>query len=403
MIERELELRLCAALVGDDVPDWLDVRRRVAKRSSRPLTTFALVGIAAVLAFGSQALGVGPQLSLFGGGVPAPVKQAFSDHHDGGIDPRTLRLAAATRTQDGRALRLWQARKAAHDGTCALITIAGHSTALACGRATAGTVGMLVETGDTAGRKPGLAFIGGIAPRSTSIIRLAFQDGTKQDVNVRDGAWIAEIPALQRRYGHALVRVDAVGVNGAVTASLRVRAPRRPAHAVGTASIVARLAGRPLAVARSSEGGLCLGFHRADGIGVDFCGKPPLLPAAWLVRIAPPGRLGRLVLLGPATRNATRVVIERSDGSHLDVPVRSGVFAVVLPRPARSRPVRIVEIDAQGHRSALRIGTPAAGVYAPAWHGALYTKISLGRMNRLGYMVGRLIWPDGRITPARPS
>jgi hypothetical protein len=98
------------------------------------------------------------------------------------------------------------------------------------------------------------------------------------------------------------------------------------------------------------------------------------------------------------------VTIEREHAAALQAPIDDGIFAIVLPQTAQHRPLRIVESDAHGGaRVVLEIGTPKTGVYTRAWHGALYTKITLGRMNSSGYTVGRLIWPDGHITPPRQA
>jgi hypothetical protein len=405
-IDRELETRLRAAFVRADEPDWSGVRKPSRGRSPRRMSAFALAGLIAVLAFGSQAFGVGPQLaSLFDSKPPPPVKRAFSGGGFlRGIDKSSISLVAAARTRDGRSLRLWRARKSGGQA-CELITIAGHATAIGCGPARPGTIGVLLETSDI---KPHLiqasAFIAGIAPPGTRRVRLIFEDGTRRDVVTRIGAWLTEIPWAQRRYGHSLVRVQTIDASGAVSHSVPMRPARRPAQPAGRLRVVARLAGRPLKVASARGGGSCLEFKRGDGIGVSSCGKAANHPAGWLVRVAPPGVLGELVLLGRVTKNATQVTIERERAPALEAPIHDGIFAIVLPQTAQHRPLRIVESDAHGGaRVVLNIGTPKAGVYARAWHGALYTKITLGHMNSLGYTVGPLIWPDGHITPRRQA
>jgi hypothetical protein len=405
-IDRELETRLRAAFVRADEPDWSGVWKPSRRRSPRRLSAFALTGLIAVLAFGSQAFGVGPQLaSLFDSKPPPPVKRAFSGGgYVRGIDKSSIRLAAATSTRDGRSLRLWRARKSGGQA-CELITIAGHATAMACGPARPGTIGVMLETSDI---KPHLtqasAFIAGIAPPGTRRVRLIFEDGMQRDVVTRNGAWLTEIPWAQRRYGHSLVRIQTIDATGAVSHSVPMRPARRPAQPAGPLRVVATLAGRPLKVASATGGGSCLEFKRADGIGVSQCGKAANLPAGWLVRVAPSGELGQLVLLGRVTKNADQVTIEREHAAALQAPIHDGIFAIVLPQTAQHRPLRIVESDAHGGaRVVLEIGTPKTGVYTRAWHGALYTKITLGRMNSSGYTVGRLIWPDGRITPPRQA
>ncbi len=405
-IDRELETRLRAAFVRADEPDWPGVTKPSRRRSQRRVSAFALTGLIAVLAFGSQAFGVGPQLaSLFDSKPPPPVKRAFGGWgFVRGIDKSSIRLAAVARARDGRSLRLWRARKS--DGqACELITIAGQATAMACGPVRAGTIGVLLRTSDV---KPHLvhasAFMGGIAPQGTRRVRLIFEDGAQRDAVTRNGAWLTEIPWAQRRYGHSLVRIQTIDASGAVSLSVPMRTARRPAQPVGRLRVVARLAGRPLKVASATGGGSCLEFKRGDGIGVSSCGKAASLPAGWLVRVAPPGRLGQLVLLGRVTKNATLVTIEREHAPALQAPIHGGVFAIVLPQTAEHRPRRIVESNAQGGaRVVLDIGTPKTGVYTRAWHGALYTKVTLGRMNSLGYTVGPLIWPDGHITPKRQT
>lgn len=404
-IDRELETRLRAAFVRPDEPDWSGVRKPPRRGSPRRVAAFALTGLIAVLAFGSQALGVGPQIaSLFDSKPPPPVQRAFGGGFVRGIDQGSIRLAAAVKTRDGRSLRLWRARKSGGQA-CELITIAGHATAMGCGPVRPGTIGVVLQTSDI---KPHLIraswFIGGIAPPGTRRVRLIFEDGTQRDVDTRNGAWLTEIPWAQRRYGHSLVRIQTIDATGAVSHSAPVRPARRPAQPVGPLRVVATLAGRPLKVASATGGGSCLEFKRADGIGVSSCGQAANLPAGWLVRVAAPGELGQLVLLGRVTKNATQVTIERENAEPLQAAIHEGIFAIVLPQTAQHRPLRIVESNAQGGaRVALNIGTPKAGVYTRAWHGALYTKITLGRMNSLGYTVGPLIWPDGHITPKRQT
>jgi hypothetical protein len=333
------------------------------------------------------------------------VKRAFGGgDYMRGIDKSSIRLVAAASTRDGRSLRLWRARKSSGQA-CELITIAGHATAIGCGPVRPGTIGVLLMTSDI---KPHLirasAFMAGIAPPGTRRVRLIFEDGTQRDVVTRNGAWLTEIRWAQRRYGHSLVRIQTLDATGAVSHTVPMRPARRPAQPAGDLRVVATLAGRPLKVASATGGGSCLEFKRADGIGVSSCGKAASLPAGWLVRVAPPGKLGQLVLLGRVTGNATRVTIEREGAPALRAPIHDGIFAIVLPQTAQHRPLRIVESDGQGSaRVALDIGTPKTGVYARAWHGALYTKITLGRMNGFGYVVGPLIWPDGRITPKRQA
>ncbi len=403
-IDRELETRLRAAFVCADEPDWPGVGKPSRRRSPRRVSAFALTGLIAVLAFGSQAFGIGPQLaSLFDSKPPPPVQRAFSGGgFVRGIDKSSIRLVAAASTRDGRSLRLWRARKSGGQA-CELITIAGRATAMACGPARPGTVGVLLETSDI---KPHLihasAFIAGIAPPGTSRVRLTFEDGTQRDVVTRNGAWLTEIPWAQRRYGHSLVRIQTIDATGTVSHSVPLRPARRPAQPAGRLRVVAILAGRPLKVASATGGGSCLEFKRGDGIGVSQCGKAANLPAGWLVRVAQPGKLGQLVLLGRVTKNATQVTIERENAAPLEAPIHDGIFAITLPQTAQHRPLRIVESDGQGAaRAVLDIGTPKTGVYTRAWHGALYTKITLGRMNSFGYTVGPLIWPDGHITPKR--
>ena len=405
-IDRELETRLRAAFVRADELDWPGVTKPSRRRSQRRVSAFALTGLIAVLAFGSQAFGIGPQLaSLFDSKPPPPVKRAFSGWgFVRGIDKSSIRLAAVASARDGRSLRLWRARKS--DGqACELITIAGQATAMACGPVRAGTIGILLRTSDV---KPHLvhasAFMGGIAPQGTRRVRLIFEDGAQRASSRATARGSPRSPGPSGATGIASCASLTIDASGTVSRSVPMRPARRPAQPVGRLRVVATLAGRPLKVASATGGGSCLEFKRGDGIGVSSCGKAASLPAGWLVRVAPPGRLGQLVLLGRVTRNATLVTIEREHAPALRAPIHDGVFAIVLPQTAEHRPLRIVESSAQGGaRVVLDIGTPTTGVYTRAWHGALYTKITLGRMNSLGYTIGPLIWPDGHITPKRQA
>ncbi|MEO9175757.1 MAG: hypothetical protein ABI317_09625 [Gaiellales bacterium] len=78
------------------------------------------------------------------------------------------------------------------------------------------------------------------------------------------------------------------------------------------------------------------------------------------------------------------------------------MFAIELPTTSASRPSTLAIRTAAGKDvGTLSLRGPQHGLYGPAWHGARYTKVSFGRMNSLGYVVGRLEWPDGHVTPAR--
>jgi hypothetical protein len=202
-----------------------------------------------------------------------------------------------------------------------------------------------------------------------------------------------------------------------VIAPTRIKPAVRPLEPSGPWRTVAEFGGRPLRIAPAPGGATCIDFRRADGIGVAPVPRTPapLMPtpaqdsagcnppsnrlSGWLVRIAPAGKLGHLVLVGHLPRGATG--LEARFAKHpLRARVVRGVYFAELPqRPGRTL-TRLVALGPDGRpTTSLRLQLPPTGVFQPAWHGALYTMVALGPYNSKGYYVGRLIWPDGHLTP----
>ena len=179
-------------------------------------------------------------------------------------------------------------------------------------------------------------------------------------------------------------------------------AAKRPSQAVAPYVTVARFAGRPLRTANGSNGAVCVDFRRADGIGVNTCAEAVSGAGAWFLRLAS-GRstTGRLVLFGFLPRRAVAARITFEDGRTL-VGRRNRTACSPSSYHGRfaRRPARLAFLAADARAiGTLSLRGPAHGLYEPAWHGALYTRVSIGRMNSLNYTVGPLEWPDGHVTP----
>jgi hypothetical protein len=239
---------------------------------------------------------------------------------------------------------------------------------------------------------------------------MRFADNTSVVVPVSKGAWVTALPPSRRTYGHDLRSVSEVAKNGQVLATQRFGFVQRPIVAVTPRVTVARFAGRPLTVARSNTGGVCLAFAREGGPPIDSCpglsrqGFGPNAPnpslfdgpdAAWMVRVADRTSFGRLVLFGPLRDSATRARIIYSDGSSLRVHVSRGVFYVELPVQSSATPARLEYLRGSKVVKATRLVGPKTALYTPGWRGARYKLVLFGDYNSLNYVVGPLEWPAG--------
>ena len=226
--------------------------------------------------------------------------------------------------------------------------------------------------------------LGGVAPSAASRVRLGFADGKVRLARVVRGAWVVEIPWAQRRYDHDLTTIQVLDAHGTPIATQHRPAAKRPSQAVAPYVTVAHFAGRPLRTANGSNGAVCVDFRRADGIGVNTCAEAVSGAGAWFLRLGPPGETGRLVLFGFLPRRAVAARITFEDGHTLVGRRTHGVFAIELPRTFASRPARLAFLAAEARAiGTLSLRGPAHGLYEPAWHGALYTRVSIGRMNSL--------------------
>lgn len=404
-LDLELEAALRNVFVRDEPGDWAAVQARAGRRRKLRSVRVAAVVAAAMLLVATQALGVTPGVgSLFGTSAPKPVRSVFARGFLGkDVDASTIRLGAQVRLQDGSLLRLWTAHRRAPGSTCMQFEVGSRSTrTVGCGSVRPGTVGTWLM-GSVA---PGLPSphesyaLGGVAPSAASRVRLGFADGKVRLARVVRGAWVVEIPWAQRRYDHDLTTIQVLDAHGTPIATQHRPAAKRPSQAVAPYVTVAHFAGRPLRTANGSNGAVCVDFRRADGIGVNTCAEAVSGAGAWFLRLGPPGETGRLVLFGFLPRRAVAARITFEDGHTLVGRRTHGVFAIELPRTFASRPARLAFLAAEARAiGTLSLRGPAHGLYEPAWHGALYTRVSIGRMNSLNYTVGPLEWPDGHITP----
>lgn len=404
-IDLALEAALRDAFVRDEPGDWASVQGRARRRRSARTVRVAALVAAVTLLVVTQALGVTPGVgSLFGTSAPKPVRSAFARGFLGkDVDVTTIRLGAQVRMQDGSLLRLWTAHRQAPDSTCMQFQVGARSTqTVGCGSVRPGSVGTWLMGSVAPGRPiPHESYaLGGVAPLAAARVRLGFADGKVRLVRVVRGAWVAEIPWAQRRYGHDLTTIQVLDAQGAPIATQHRPAAKRPSQAVAPYVTVARFEGRPLRTATGSNGAVCVDFRRADGIGVNTCAEAINGAGAWFLRLARPGTTGRLVLFGFLPRRAVAARITFEDGRKLVGRRNRGVFAIELPRKLARRPTRLAFLTADERAiGTLSLRGPAHGLYAPAWHGALYTRVSIGRMNSLNYTVGPLQWPDGHVTP----
>jgi hypothetical protein len=407
-IDLELETALRAAFVLDEPADWAAVAGSVRHRRNMRTARLLVLAGAVTLLLVATALGVTPGVgSLFGDNAPRSVQTTFRNGFLGkGVDPSTIRLGAQVRMHDGRILRLWTAHSSTLDSTCVQFQVGARSTqVVGCGPVKPNTIGIYLMGSVSFARLPqqhASLGLGGVAPARTARVRLGFADGSTLFAKATGGAWAVEIPWAKQRYGHDLVTVQALGAGGRPIATQHRPPALRPAHPVAPYSTVARFAGRPLRVASGSGGSTCVDFHRADGIGVDTCSGPSLATGAWMLRLAPAGRPGRLVLFGFLPHGATAARITFADGHTVVARRLQRVFALGLAGNLANPPVRLSFTSAHGEgEGRLSLRGPRSGLYSAAWHGARYTKITFGRMNSLNYVVGPLQWPDGHITPRR--
>ena len=408
-IDLELETALRAAFVLDEPADWAAVTGSVRRRRSMRTVRLLVLAGAVTLLLVATALGVTPGVgSLFGDNAPRSVQKIFRGPFLGkGVDPSTIRLGAQVRMHDGRILRLWTAHSSsALIGTCVQFQVDARSTqAVGCGPVKPNTIGTYLMGSVSFARLPqqhASLGIGGVAPARTARVRLGFADGSALFAKATGGAWAVEIPWAKQRYGHDLVMVQALDAAGRAIATQHRPQSVRPAHPVAAYSTVARFAGRPLRVATGSGGSTCVDFHRADGIGVDTCSGSNLATGAWMLRLAPAGRPGRLVLFGFLPRGATAARITFADGHTVVARRLQRVYALELAGNLANPPVRLSFTASHGGgEGRLSLRGPRSGLYGPAWHRARYTKMTFGRMNSLNYVAGPLQWPDGHITPRR--
>jgi hypothetical protein len=410
-VDLELETSLRAAFVLDEPGDWAAVAGSVRHRRSVRTVRLLVLASAVTLLLVATALGVAPGVgSLFGDNAPRSVQTAFRNGFLGkGVDPSTIRLGARVRLHDGRILRLWTAHSNTRDSTCVQFQVGTRSAqAVGCGPVKPNAIGIYLMGSVSFARLPephASLGLGGVAPPRTARVRLGFADGSTLFAKATGGAWAVEIPWAKQRYGHDLITVQAIDAGGHLIATQHRPAAVRPAHPVAPYSTVARFAGRPLRVATGSGGSTCVDFHRADGIGVDTCSGSDLATVAagaWMLRLAPAGRPGRLVLFGFLPRDATAARITFADGHTMVAPRLQRVFALELAGDLANPPVGLSFVASHGDREGrLSLRGPRSGLYGAAWHGARYTKITFGRMNSLNYVVGPLQWPDGQITPRR--
>ncbi len=399
-LDHELETRLRGAFVGSEAGDWAAVQTRTRRRSARRLRlrgTGGLLAAALTLVVASQALGFGPQLL---GGPVQPPRSVARYLERMGVDVRTVHLGAEARTPDGRPVRLWVADP--DPRTCFAFQIGAAATSGGCG-------GLLL--GPEPGRQRGPLYVAGVGPAGVARVRLRFVDGDSLGVLASNDSWVAVIPFAHRRYGHDLKAIDTLGADGRLLRSYPWRPAVRPQQPSGPWQVAARFGGRPLRVARSGGGGTCVELLRADGVGVappkpqaapidaglgDLeapCGPPTDDLRGWLVRIAPPGKAGHLVLLGRLPRGATAV--EARFAMHpLRARVRGGAYFLELPQMPGRTLTRLVARSPDGRVVASQaMSLPKTGVFGPAWRGARYEMLWLGRFNNKGYVLGPLSWP----------
>ena len=400
-VDLDLERQLRAAFVGSEAGDWAAVQARTRRRSARRLRrrgTGGLLAAALTLVVASQALGLGPQLLGGPAKPPKAVARAFSSLR---VDMRTVHLGAEATTPDGRPARLWVADP--DPRTCFALQIGSGAAQAGCGG---------IVSGPEPGRKGAAPlYVAGVGPAEVARARLRFADGDSMTVPANAGSWLAVVPLAHVRYGHDLEAVDLLRGDGTLVSTDRMGPAVPPAQPSGPWQVAARFGGRPLRIAPSAGGGACVELLRADGVGIEperpqsvptgvgfsdllqACGPPPSDVRAWLVRIAPQGAAGQLVLVGRTPRGATSVEL-RFAKHPLQARVVRGVYFRELPQTAGRTLTRLVARNAAGRVVANRaVKLPRAGVFVPAWHGARYKDLVVGPFNTGGYVLGPLSWP----------
>jgi hypothetical protein len=254
----------------------------------------------------------------------------------------------------------------------------------------------------------------GVGPGRSVSVRLRFADRSTLVIPTPRRAWVAEIGPERRRYGHQPTTLEYLGKSGRVVATYSFGKTPPPSIRSGQWRTVAVFGGRPLRVAPASDGGTCIDFRRADGIGIHpraqqrwlpgginhdpACSRPIDQVSGWLLRIGPREEGGRLILFGRMPIGATSVEA-RLGHRVLRATLHDGLYVLALPK----RPIgQLANVTARGSGGrvldTLRIDLPARGVFTPAWHGALYALVWLDHGYQRGYGVGPLLWPDGHVT-----
>ena len=411
--DNELETALRGALVRADAGDWRALERQVRRRRTRGTIRLALIGCVLSGLGVAQALGVTPGVgSIFGTSAPAPVKSNFAGvHFHHGVDPATIRLAAQSRTEDGRLLQLWTGETGSGD-TCTQIRVGTRrQSAVGCGHFRPNQMGSSLYS--IPNDPHASMLLGGTGPRGTVRVRLAFADGTSRVIPAPKGSWVVSIPPSERRYGHDLRRIEALDASGKPLAARSLRLSQPPVRPATPWITIARFNGQPLRVAKASTGGVCINLRRSDRIGVNTCpGTPRFGPsapanvtAAWAIRFAAPGQPGRLQLFGALPAKATSAHVTLRNGHTLSALVAQQALTIELPQTPASPPTRLTFNSADGHAidSISLLGPAGGGLYTPAWHDARYTIVQFGHINSLNYTVGPLQWPNGKITPGGPA
>jgi hypothetical protein len=318
-------------------------------------------------------------------------------------------LAAQTTLSDGRPPRLGAAPPFPGFGTCDTIEVDGKAQATGCG-APGGPPGGLAMVGLGGPDDPSLDT--GFGPPGTVQVRLTFADGRTVVLDAPRRGWLRERTATERQYAHELARIEYLDRAGHEIGQNRLPVPTPPPTGRGggrpwPASGGSRCGWRAPAPAgrawsSGARTGSALPRNRAptcrrlpsDRSSTRRASQAGSGSAAGSYGSGQPESPGHLVILGLLPKGATALEL-RFGGRHVEAHVRGSVYYLELRQAPGRRLTSLVARRRDGRvQTSLALDLPRTGVFEPAWHGALYTMVTLGPFNSLGYSVGPISWPS---------